>query len=82
MTAEAPCPNEGEHTPSPASYVGWFEWAARMNYLGFSQSRCPGCGLYEIWRGSREPADPRDYDQGCLLIYDVPGPGDGAASAP
>lgn len=43
-----PCPNVDQHTPAPASYTGWHHWATRMSRTHM-QTRCPGCGLYEIW---------------------------------
>lgn len=45
------CPRSDLHTPCPPGYVQWHEWAASMNYRRFKQSRCPGCGLYNIWTG-------------------------------
>lgn len=61
---EPPCPQADQHTPSPASYTGWHHWAARMSRTHM-QTRCPGCGLYEIWipkvaRRARTPDAPTE----------------------
>ena len=42
------CPNAANHTPSPAGYLGWFEWAERMNKTHRS-TMCGGCKRYLIW---------------------------------
>lgn len=47
------CPQRDQHTPAPKGYVAWHEWAARMNYYGWRQRKCPDCGLYTIWSGGR-----------------------------
>lgn len=47
------CPNREEHAPQPRGYVQWFEWAARKAYRGWTQRRCDGCGLLNIWVGGR-----------------------------
>jgi hypothetical protein len=61
---EPPCPEADRHTPAPASYTGWHHWAARMSRTHM-QTRCPGCGLYEIWipkvaRPARTPEDAEE----------------------
>jgi hypothetical protein len=43
-----PCPQADQHTPAPASYTGYHHWSARMSRTHM-QTRCPGCGLYEVW---------------------------------
>jgi hypothetical protein len=43
------CPKRHLHTKCPPGYLSWHEWAekkARRHY----QVRCPGCGLYVIWK--------------------------------
>ena len=45
------CPHADRHTPCPPGYLRWHDWAAWMNYRKFRQSRCPDCGLYNIWTG-------------------------------
>lgn len=47
------CPRAELHTPCPPGYLNWFEWAAKMNYRGSQQSRCPGCQLYHVWSSPR-----------------------------
>lgn len=63
---EQECPNATNHTPSPQSYVGRQEWARAMVRAGFRQFRCPGCGLWAIWRGIGEPIPHDAYEGGCL----------------
>lgn len=41
------CPG-GAHTPAPAGYTDWFEWAARMAKTHL-QRRCPECGRLAVW---------------------------------
>jgi hypothetical protein len=43
-----PCPQADKHTPAPAGYLSWHRWAAEMA-KDHRQTRCPGCGLFEIW---------------------------------
>lgn len=52
-----PCPNEAAHTPAPAGYVAWHEWAAKMGRT-HRQVRCPGCGLFRVWV-SKKPHRPQ-----------------------
>jgi len=42
------CKQADAHTPSPAPYFAWHEWAERMAKT-HKQQRCPGCGLWKIW---------------------------------
>ncbi len=42
------CALKAEHTPSPAGYIHWHTWAAKM-VKTHNQKRCKGCGLYKIW---------------------------------
>lgn len=51
---EGLCPNQAEHTPSPESYLGWHAWAEMMANT-HEQVRCPGCGLYSIWKPKGVP---------------------------
>lgn len=37
------------HTPSPSGYLAWHEWAEQMAKT-HEQHRCPGCGLWQIWK--------------------------------
>lgn len=43
------CPRSELHTPCPPGYLQWHHWASRMASQRYSQSRCPGCGLYNVW---------------------------------
>ena len=43
---------ECRHTPCPTGYVAWHEWAEKKA-LTHEQERCPGCGLWAIWRRKR-----------------------------
>lgn len=53
------CPDRSErHTKSPAGYIAWHSWAARMNKT-HQQQRCPTCGYWSVWvqvRGFVSPA--------------------------
>jgi hypothetical protein len=42
------CPNAAAHTPSPSSDLDFADWATAMT-KGFRQTRCSGCGLFNIW---------------------------------
>lgn len=42
----APCP--GGHTPAPAGYVAFFEWAEQKAKT-HRCVKCPHCGLWAIW---------------------------------
>lgn len=37
------------HTPDPAGYIQWHEWARLMDRAGYSQITCQHCGLWAIW---------------------------------
>jgi hypothetical protein len=44
------CPRRDEHTPCPASYVGWHVWAEQMSLEGYDSVRHVGaCNLYTQW---------------------------------
>lgn len=43
------CPNKAKHTESPDGYIAWHEWAERKAKTHV-QERCPGCGLFMIWK--------------------------------
>jgi hypothetical protein len=44
------CSTPGLHTTGgPTGYGAWFDWAERMARTHV-QVRCPGCGLYKVWR--------------------------------
>ena len=50
------CPNVKRHTRCPSAYLEWHEWAERKAKT-HRQVKCPGCGLYAIWRqGTGEAA--------------------------
>lgn len=49
VRAGALCPKVDRHTDGPENYVEWHEWARARNRTHY-QERCPGCGLYLIWR--------------------------------
>jgi hypothetical protein len=48
-TKPEPCPDIATHTPSPTGYLAWHAWADEMSKTHRS-TRCPGCGLYKIWK--------------------------------
>jgi hypothetical protein len=43
---DPPCGNRDDE---PTGYLQWHGWASRMAAQGYTQSRCPKCGLYTIW---------------------------------
>lgn len=51
--SQKPCPQEHLHTEAPDSYLAWQEWAAKMAET-HEQEKCPGCGLFKIWRPKTE----------------------------
>lgn len=57
---EADCPSFHDHTPSPAGYLQWHDWARKM-LRTHRQVRCPNCGLYVIWvpKAARPAKEPR-----------------------
>lgn len=48
----ATCPDRRKHTPCPAGYVEWHDWAERKEKT-HKQVACPTCGLYVIWKKRR-----------------------------
>ena len=42
------CPNRKKHTPCPAYYVAYHEWAVKKMQT-HTQTLCPACNRYEIW---------------------------------
>lgn len=41
------------HTPCPEGYLTWHEWAEKKSKT-HEQERCPGCGLFAIWKPKRK----------------------------
>lgn len=51
VPAGKPCPKGGpDHDPRPAGYDADYEYAAQLLHGGWRQHRCPGCGLFTLWR--------------------------------
>lgn len=48
MLVAIECPDADKHTPRPAGYAAFNEWAEEMD-LTHRVERCPSCGLYAIW---------------------------------
>lgn len=46
MSEQGAC--QQKHTPAPELYLQWHSWAAEMAKT-HHQTRCPGCGLFEVW---------------------------------
>ena len=44
------CSEIENHTSCPTDYLGWHEWAEKMDSKGFIQKKCPACGFYAIWK--------------------------------
>jgi hypothetical protein len=42
------CPNYENHEPMPTGNVEFDEWSRRLNKTK-KNSKCPDCGLYNIW---------------------------------
>jgi len=42
------CPRNDLHAACPQGYIAWHEWASKMCKTHV-QTRCPGCGKFEIW---------------------------------
>jgi len=60
---EATCPNQSMHTPEPADYCAWFDWAKEKSKT-HHQRRCPGCGRFVIWMPKAEaPKEDSDDPQ-------------------
>ena len=43
------CPNKASHLLGPSEYLERVEWAEEMRKT-HRQERCPGCGLWVIWK--------------------------------
>lgn len=41
-----------QHTECPTGYMAWHDWAEKKTETHY-QVRCPGCGLYAIWKKKR-----------------------------
>jgi hypothetical protein len=50
-----------QHTPAPAGYLAWHEWAEKKTETHEPQ-RCPNCGLWAIWTPKDEPQGGDDHD--------------------
>lgn len=48
IATEQDCADRANHTPSPAGYNEWHEWAERMKET-HDQTQCPTCGFWAIW---------------------------------
>lgn len=42
------CPKADLHTPHPAGYIEWSQWAEEKAKT-HRQVRCPGCTRFAIW---------------------------------
>jgi hypothetical protein len=42
------CPRVELHAEQPDRYLAWHAWAENMAKT-HTQSRCPGCGLFQVW---------------------------------
>ena len=61
-----PCPRADQHTPAPTLYLAWSAWAGAMSSRGWQQRRCPGCGKYRIWTGTRTMPALGDFQVDCF----------------
>lgn len=60
-----PCSKAHLHTTDPSEplgYLAWHDWAERKSRRHY-QVRCPGCGLYKIWRRKPLRAIPVDTQE-------------------
>ena len=48
------CPKRHRHTRCPDGYVAWHWWAERKS-VRHEAVRCPGCGLFAIWKRKPSP---------------------------
>lgn len=48
------------HAPAPPGYVAWHEWVERKART-HEQHRCPGCGLWKIWRPKKTRKRESDH---------------------
>lgn len=46
--AHSQCPDNASHTPIPAGYFQFHEWAAQMRKTHV-QTQCPTCGFWVVW---------------------------------
>ena len=49
VTSASKCSHAHLHTDAPSGYLQWHAWAERKAKT-HKQERCPGCGLWAIWR--------------------------------
>lgn len=54
LSLAAECPRVRLHTKCPSGYLAWHEWADKKSRRHY-QVRCPGCGLFTIWK--RKPKE-------------------------
>lgn len=52
------CEHAATHTPCPAGYLEWGEWADEMSKT-HKQRRCEGCGRFHIWVPRARPGGRR-----------------------
>lgn len=49
LSPDEPCLRAELHTAAPSDYLKWHTWAGKMGAT-HKQERCPGCGLWRIWK--------------------------------
>lgn len=57
MIDDRDCPQRHLHTPCPAAYLEWHEWAEQKKTT-HKQRRCPGCRLWKIWEEKKPVKKP------------------------
>lgn len=50
------CPNYENHEPMPTGNVEFDEWSRKLNKTK-KNSKCPDCGLYNIWTLRPAPSE-------------------------
>lgn len=55
----ADCPQKSKHTKCPTGYIAWHDWAERKSKK-HRQVKCPGCGLYAIWKRKKRKGGDAD----------------------
>jgi len=62
-----PCPRADLHTPEPAGYLAWHQWAEAMSRT-HEQSPCPGCGAVSIWEPTMPTCALPPVERACVAV--------------
>lgn len=61
------CAQSDLHTPAPAGYIAWQEWAEAMSRT-HQQRPCPGCGQRAIWEPTMPTCALPPRETACIAV--------------